>query len=356
MSIFPVRVVVPNMTNGELDNNDQWALLAGLRFFLSLTVILGHYSLLIKHDKHGIFGAGLLNPGSAVFGFFILSGYSIAASVDRDTNDFYFRRFVRIWPLYLTSLAIGLLVYLIVPAGFNWPLGGFTGPAPAMTIVASLLMLQTVIADPIPSVAVIWSLSAEWWHYMIAPYLRKLPSGLLLVGVLASFLVFMLVSPPPGRGPEGFEHGIGIVALSWMWVSGFIFYRYRRQPFGFLIIAMPSVLVLYFGHFIGMPMFISIFTLIMCDQLKFSPWTRRSLNYLGDLSFPMYLFQAPVMIALITFGANGKALIVGGIILLSAASLHFIDYPCREAFRKLHRGRARIFAGTGGEIQIETAQ
>ena len=219
-----------------------------------------------------------------------------------------------------------------------------------MTIIASFLMLQTVIADPIPSVAVIWSLSAEWWHYMIAPFLRRLSTGWLVAAIVGSFLVFMFVSPPPGRGPEGFGHGIGIVALSWMWVSGFLYHRYRRRPFGFLILGAPSILVLYFGHFIGMPMFISLFTLIMCDQLIFSKRVRRTLNYMGDLSFPMYLLQAPVMIALITFGIKGTTQIVVGILLLSAASLHFIDYPSRNAFNRFHRGRDRIFAGASGGL------
>lgn len=48
---------------GKNGNNDQWSFLASLRFFLSLTVILGHYALLIKPDRHAVFGgSALLSP------------------------------------------------------------------------------------------------------------------------------------------------------------------------------------------------------------------------------------------------------------------------------------------------------
>ncbi len=327
---------------------DRWATLALLRFVLSLIVILGHNSLLIREDKSGIFGAGYLNPGSAVYGFFILSGYSIAASLERNTSEFYQRRVVRIWPLYLTSLVVGLLVSVVLP--FHWPRNNaITDLAPAVTIVASFLMLQTVIAAPIPAVATIWSMGAEWWHYMVAPVLKRLPSWALVVLIGASFITFLRLPPIPGRGPEGFLWGLGIAALSWMWVSGFVYYRFRGQPFGFVIIAAPSVIVLYFGGFIGLPMIISIFTLVLCEQPKLTPLVRRTFDYLGDLSYPMYLFQAPVMIAVITLGTKNVVFIVGAIILVSAASLRWIDYPCRKAFNKRHSERAHIFAGVSGE-------
>ena len=346
MSAYLINPASLKSMAGKNGNNDQWSFLASLRFFLSLTVILGHYALLIKPDRHAVFGgSALLNPGSAVFGFFLLSGYSVSASLDRAERDFYLRRIVRIWPTYFACLALGLLVYIIVPNGFHWPIQSTIGLPTFLTIVASFLMLQTVIAGPIPSVGVIWSLSAEWWHYMIAPFLRKFPSGILVGAMVASFFVYMFVSPPPGGGPEGFEHGIGIIALSWMWVSGFLYHRHRQQRFGLLVICLPPILVLHYGHFIGVPMFISIFALIICETLKFSPQLRRTLDYLGDLSYPMYLFQVPVMIIVITLGSTNKYLIVGCIVLLSVASLHFIDYPCREAYKRHHRGQAGVIAG-----------
>ena len=120
MLVSPIRLRTLERADASSDNNDQWALLAGLRFFLSMTVILGHCALLINTDKTGIFGAGLLNPGSAVFGFFILSGYSIAASLDRDVSDFYRRRIVRIWPLYIATLHNRpASLYVLVPKGLR---------------------------------------------------------------------------------------------------------------------------------------------------------------------------------------------------------------------------------------------
>ncbi len=87
----------------ETTSESSWAVLAALRLFLSMIVVLGHFSIFIKSDPYNIFGNGYFVAVSAVFGFFLISGFSIAASLDREPHSFYGRRFLRIWPLYLAS-------------------------------------------------------------------------------------------------------------------------------------------------------------------------------------------------------------------------------------------------------------
>src|SRR5690242_18309524 len=71
-----------------------------LRLLLALLVVLGHFQLL----------AGVSHPtwpfdyaSAAVDCFFVVSGYLVSNSFDRDPNlqRFYIRRFFRIYPLYL---------------------------------------------------------------------------------------------------------------------------------------------------------------------------------------------------------------------------------------------------------------
>jgi peptidoglycan/LPS O-acetylase OafA/YrhL len=303
-----------------------------LRFFLAIVVVLGHCCSFVggRHDWTYI---GLwLNQGSAVFGFFILSGYSIAASLERSSAGFYRRRFIRIWPLYLACILFGIVVALRVPDGFTWPIGQYLPPTSLVSFAASLLMLQTIVAGPVPIIGQIWSLSPEWWHYMAAPGLRKLSSFSLLTFLTISFLAFLVITPPPGGGPEGFHHGLAMLTLSWLWVTGFVYRRFGGNPAGAVILTFPSVFALFFGHFTGAPLFISVFTLLLSTEVRIGPRGQKICNLLGDISYPLYLFHVPVMVLLLTFGVKTTLPLIIASLLISAAVLYGIDYPSRRLF------------------------
>ncbi|WP_321865736.1 acyltransferase family protein [Paraburkholderia tropica] len=313
----------------------QWAILAALRFFLSASVVFGHFSLYVRTDHTRIFGDGYLNPGSAVFGFFILSGFSIAASVARETDGFYARRVVRIWPLYLSAIVFGLVVSaLLVPHGAVLPLGLSLPREGVLQTVASLLMLQTIVTYAIPTVAPIWSLSAEWWHYMISPILKRLSNALLAVWVIASFIAYLMIQPSPGHGIDALPHGLAIVVSSWMWVTGFLYYRLRGTPIGFVVLALPSTFALTLGHFTGAPLFISIFVLVVSSEIRLPAPLIQKFNFLGDYSYPLYLFHWPAFIAALALGSNRSATTLGAAFLVSLIALYAIDFPARRQFRK----------------------
>jgi peptidoglycan/LPS O-acetylase OafA/YrhL len=315
-------------------NASQWAILAALRFFLAATVALGHFALFVRNDPTRMFGDGYLNPGSAVFGFFILSGFSIAASVEREMSGFFRRRFVRIWPLYLATIAFGLAVQLLAPGGFTLPLGSHVPPASGMMIFASVLMLQTVIAGPVPFVGQIWSLSPEWWHYMIAPLLKNFGNWLLGIWIVISLIAFLTINPPPGAGVDVLRHGLPFLNLSWLWITGFVYYRLRGTPLSFLVLAAPSVFAATVGHFTGAPLFISIFVLVMSSEFKLSPRLIKAGNFLGDLSFPLYLFHFPAMILALRLGSDRSIITLGSMLVVSLAALYLVDYPSRKLFAR----------------------
>ncbi len=318
------------MVRGVSDTKDSWAVLAALRFFLASTVMLGHFSLYIRFDHTGTFGAGLLNPLSAVFGFFILSGYSIAASLDRESSNYYLRRVARIWPMYLFCIISSLVMFVVFfPRGFAWPLlQTVSPPATGIQIIASLLMLQTIVAGPIPIAGVTWSLAAEWWHYMVAPLLKRAPSALLAVLMLLSFGVYIAINRPDSGD---LNHGVGIVALSWFWVTGFLYYRHRGTPIGFALLVFPSILAFFLGRFVGFPLFIATTVLVLSAEFRLSARVRRVFNYCGEVSFPLYLFHMQVFVALLSLGVRRSIIILLGPPLFSAATLYFVDHPSRAA-------------------------
>jgi peptidoglycan/LPS O-acetylase OafA/YrhL len=323
------------MDRGYLKERDvsHWAVLAGLRFFLAATVFLGHYALFVKPDRIGIFGDAYLNPGSAVFGFFVISGYSIAASLDREEANFVLRRVVRIWPLYLFCVGLGVAMSPLMP--FTWPDGGKIAPTPtSLSILASAFMLQSFISYPIPIIGPIWSLSIEWWHYMAAPWFKKLPSFALAACLAASFAAYIFIKPPPHEGADQLRYGLPALVLSWMWITGFLYYRYRGKPLGFAILALPSVFAATLGHFTGAPLFVAIFVLVLAAEWAVPKPVVRALNFLGDVSYPMYLLHFPVMMGVLLLGFHRLNVMIAAVSAVSVLALYLVDYPARRFFQR----------------------
>ena len=282
----------------------------------------------------------MAQPGQlGIFGFFVVSGYSIAASLERSESGFYRRRFVRIWPLYLGCIAFGLVVSLWAPAGITWPTGGRLPPATTASVVASLVMLQDIVAPAIPIVGQIWSLSPEWWHYGAAPKLQECSTTLLITLIGASFAAFMLISNPPGQGPEGLRWGLSTLTLSWLWVSGFVYRRLDGKPIGIAILLIPSTYALFFGHFTGAPAvhFIVRAVLELRANVDCPPNSRLQLSRRFELpAVPLPhtghgSFASP--------GTRASWIMVAGSLLVATAALYGIDYPARSRFRS--RGKSR---------------
>ena len=150
--------------------------LEALRGFAALYVVLFHT---IPQEIY-LFG---LNIGilfrfgpEAVFVFFILSGfvikYSFSRSRDKSFKYYFTRRFIR---LYIPLILIFLLGYSIN----SYSQGMFINPE-WTTLLGNLFMLQDVISLK-PNVisatymgnGVLWSLSYEWWFYMLFFFLVK---------------------------------------------------------------------------------------------------------------------------------------------------------------------------------------
>jgi peptidoglycan/LPS O-acetylase OafA/YrhL len=127
--------------------------LEGLRGLAALTVVLGHTAV-IKYALDPHFQA----PGHlSVLVFFILSGYVIGIStkkaLTKETTGLYLKkRFVRIWPIYITSLILAVLL---------------SPPLPVANIVSSLLFLQILWKPVISANAPLWSLHYEMLFYLL---------------------------------------------------------------------------------------------------------------------------------------------------------------------------------------------
>jgi peptidoglycan/LPS O-acetylase OafA/YrhL len=150
--------------------------LEALRGFAALYVVFFH----VLPQKFYLFG---INVGflfrfgpEAVIVFFVLSGFVIKytweKSKDKSFRYYFTRRFVR---LYVPLLFIFLLGYLVK----CYHEGRLSSPEWA-TLFGNLFMLQDVISQKphviVPAYlgnGVLWSLSYEWWFYMLFYFLTK---------------------------------------------------------------------------------------------------------------------------------------------------------------------------------------
>ncbi len=144
--------------------------LEALRGFAALYVVLFH-ALPQKIFFLGINIGTLFRFGpESVIVFFVLSGfvikYTYEKSTDKSFRNYFIRRFIR---LYVPLIFIFLIGYLMK----CYHDGGMANPE-LKTLLGNLFMLQDVITQK-PNVisgtymgnGVLWSLSYEWWFYML---------------------------------------------------------------------------------------------------------------------------------------------------------------------------------------------
>jgi peptidoglycan/LPS O-acetylase OafA/YrhL len=146
-----------------------------LRLALALLVVLGHFQIL----------AGISHPpfpfnyaAAAVDCFFVVSGYLVTSSFDRDPDlsRFYVRRICRIYPLYLVVVLIQTVILALLAADRGtfglWPVLRYFL---ANAVFANFLQhdIGGLLANqPNPSLnPSLWTLKIEFAFYLILPFL-----------------------------------------------------------------------------------------------------------------------------------------------------------------------------------------
>lgn len=184
--------------------------ITALRFFAAAAVVVHHYTRLLDNpDAYtGIFEKGYL----AVDLFFILSGFILShvylPAAEQGTlspRAFYGRRLARVYPVHLFALGLALTPYIAAL------LGGLPQLIPDTVqwryIVSNVAMVHAWGFDDIaifntPS----WSISAEWFAYLLFPLLAMgimrlgVRTALLLAGGLFLGLYAVVAMLPTGEG------------------------------------------------------------------------------------------------------------------------------------------------------------
>ena len=178
----------------------------GLRFFAALAVVITHVELIkgafgIKNYWQNTFVFNL--GGLGVYFFFVLSGFLITYLLlveKQKTNTiaikkFYWRRVLRIWPLYYLTVLIGFFIlpyfdlfhipYLQLSFNENFNIN----------MLLYLLILPNLafsLFSAVPNIGQTWSIGVEEQFYIAWPWVIKKSNNVLKTLLIIIFSLIML--------------------------------------------------------------------------------------------------------------------------------------------------------------------
>lgn len=256
--------------------------------------------------------------------FFIMSGFILLHVYRENFKDgvvragyrpFLVARFARIYPLHFFSLSLLILFVLFLPSGDNQAkLIEAPSAIPAGYLLINSFYVNSIYTWNIPS----WSISPEWWSYMIFPWLafficQKKAGAILiyLIFIIAAYYSIMYLLPRknplyPGvpvqhninttydygflRGLAGFMIGMIINSLyqSPVW----------KKVFGgdlvaiLLLLCTAAALHFALSDLIAVLCFaLVVFSFASNKNLIHRICQNRVLQYFGNISYSIYLMQ-----------------------------------------------------------------
>jgi glycosyltransferase involved in cell wall biosynthesis len=317
--------------------NAQWSILAGLRFFLAWVVVCDHL-------RHCVPSNDLLvsfksfTGFSAVLGFLLISGYSIACSISKGSTGFYRRRFMRVYPLYLIAIFVSFIPFLI--AGNEIVVLDSTKyqQPTLINLIGNLFFFQGFLVFPLGSNGVIWTLSVEVACYLLAPLLVKLKPQIFLLLITISagcYLAFSQIALP-NKDITFLRYGLPLLLLSWAWLLGFFYFFHAKEPLAKISIVLLGCFLLGFhgGNYGSLASFtyaLSALLLIYAPEIALPQNLCNVLDYLGELSYPLYLFHTPaILLGYAVMGLKNSFSLIFLSLIFSALFYYLVDLPLRH--------------------------
>ncbi len=303
--------------------------LTSLRFFAAMLVVAHHFAYFLPFDVTEY--SWFLKRGAlAVDFFFILSGF-ILAHVYGDAvchsqitfRQFITRRFARVYPLHLLTLGVAAILMLM---GFEFRLSGQgDGQFPGWSLIIHLLLIQgwgfeRELLFNVPS----WSISAEWFAYLVFPSLimflvKKKPAIALCSTAFFMLGLWLFFDAYMPRVTTRLTNDCSVFRIIPEFILGITLYYYFRQrkpnPFAGLLLLQSVILLVPLLHF-GLADILIVFLLAAIiifaadlNRLGYSGWlTHKFWIFCGEASYAIYMTHYIVMV----FILRGATMWFGG--------------------------------------------
>lgn len=298
----------------DIEKKERLPNLTSIRFFLASMVVVFHIPEYCAHRGFPFFNdLPMLQKGTeAVFVFFSLSGFLIIRSLflekrygNVNLKKFYWRRILRIFPLYYLVFSIGFLFYQGIAPKF-----GFTTEVDyRMTLLLGLSFFPNILATYHPGgiLEVLWSIGVEEQFYIvIAPILYYLPSKKSVVALLVMTVFYFGVFHFSGFSDILLKYGLYFFYFSF---SGLLAYfaskdtPFRVQSFVPYLFYGISLLI-FFTNFIKDHTTLAAYNLICMVCFAFSVYflslkpikllEHQMIVKLGEISYGIYMYHVVI--------------------------------------------------------------
>ncbi len=368
------------------DTKPHYALLDGLRGVAALLVVWYHVfegyqfgsgAAIIKEMNHGYL---------AVDFFFILSGFVIGYAYDDrwgktlDMKGFLKRRLIRLHPMVVMGAVIGLVMFILQGA-VTWDGTHVTTSAMMIALLCAMLMIPAVPGcgyevrgngEMFPLNGPAWSLFFEYiGNILYALFIRRLSTRNLgiLAAALSVALAWFTITDPSGYGMfgvgwtlDGLNFAGGLLRMLCPFTIGMFLSRIFKPiavKGAFWGCSVLLLLLLHVPYIEGngtlclngiyeAACIVLIFPLIVwvgASGMTTDRLSTRVCNFLGDISFPLYIVHYPFMYyfyawlidkQLFTLGETWpEALITCALsIVVAWLCLRFYDIPVRKWLAK----------------------
>ncbi len=355
------------------DTKPHYNILDGLRGVAAITVVCFHIfeafatSHLDQRINHGYL---------AVDFFFILSGFVVGYAYDdrwgaMKTKDFIKRRIVRLHPMVVMGAVIGAIIFYTQGCSV-WDVSKVTVMALFVATILNMLLIPATTGTEIRGVGEMFPLNGPSWslffeyigNILYALFIRKFSTKALAVLVfvagcgLAAFAIFgPLGDICVGYSLTGTEFTGGSLRLLFSFSAGLLLSRIFKPvkvKGAFWICGLSVVALLAIPRIGGAEhlwmngmydtvccvVFFPVLVYLGASGKSTDKYTTRICNFLGDISYPLYMVHYPFIYLYYAWVKNnnltfqeslpGAVGVVAGSIILAYICLKFYDIPVRK--------------------------
>jgi len=275
---------------------------------------------------YSILWAASANGPAAVLVFFVLSGYLVGGPAlvralrgRPNAVDYFSARLSRLYVVLLPALTISFCLYISARQSAGWQVYVsshqdlynnaviFHAPVGAAAAICNGLFLQTIACSEFAGNAALWSLSNEFWYYVLFFALisvRKKPAYIAMI-----VTVFGLFALAEHHDSGGTHIGLKFIFFFFIWCLGVIAYAVVAPAWAWCCGFLLSMTGLYFLTLKGLfpqwasfSMSVGLGTaafIVGADHLKVSlPSFLRAGRELAKFSFSLYAIHYPILLLL----------------------------------------------------------